>query len=544
MDSSLSKGKKVHVFFLCALAAVFALQIWKSFQGIGPQDEHCYIALGYRIVKGDALIYDEWHVTQLISLFIAPLIHLYIAIAGTMDGVVLFFRIAYVVFTMICALALYLRFRDQGLPAALAGLVYMLFTPFNIMTLSYNTMSIGFLLLSQMMRDDSSRLKSFLSGILFAWAVLNTPYLALVYIIETVLAFWKKTDASFREWGSRTLGIAVSAGLFFILLFSRASFAQILEGLPHLLDKGHTDSALILLLKGTGKLFQAFSVFLLLFALEAAAALFFRTKKEKRKAVLLAAMPVNLLSAVYVLFLRPYYPELGGHALILFSFAWTGLVAWLLFPEKIGSFEKSCFVLSAVHAFLVAVSSNVGPRSFCSMLITACSMTVLFLAECTEEEVPGRSTVFAVLFALFLLTARVTGLYDCEGILNTRITRGPLAGLIAAENEAELCDRLLADVKELNGMREDNAVFVSYNAWEYLAFEKGVATNSAYINPGFEQEWIDNQDAYYSVHPEKFPAFYYLDSTGAPYDWDGSEPFFEKLEKVKDMRCGILFIRR
>ncbi len=539
MDSNCSNRNKTDLLFFAAVIAVALLQLYKSFQGIGPIDEHCYIALGYRLVKGDALIFDEWHITQLIAVFIAPLIRLYLSVNGSMNGIVHFFRLCYIVFQTICGSALYLRFRRHGLMSMLGALCYLLFTPFHIMTLSYNTMSIGFLLLAAVCFDPESNRKNVLCGIFFACAVLNTPYLALLYGVFTVCSLRKKPPFAISSWRMVSAGAILTAIVFFAFLFSRETVSQLMIGLSHLRDKGHVDSVFILLAKGAGKLFQAFGIFLVCFLMEIFGAVLARKKQNHTLSVMQVSAALNALSAVYVMVIHPYMPELGGHALILLPFAWTGLIALLLFPMHDMQYEKIFYFLSVFHALMVAVSSNVGPRSFCSMLITACAMTLLFL----ENAMPAsfRNQLFAGAFCLMLGISRLTGVYDAEGKLNTRVSEGPLAGLYDTAEQAETAAELLVDVQEINRLPEHAVLFVSYHSWLYLATEKTAAASSAYINPGFEAEWVENQKAYALLHPSRREALCYLDESDPPYGWNGSEPFFAELTLLKPMRMGKLY---
>ena len=61
---------------------------------------------------------------------------------------ILYLRILYVIFQTAVACFVYLRLRKRERGALLVSLVYLLFTPFNIASLSYNTLGIGFALLS------------------------------------------------------------------------------------------------------------------------------------------------------------------------------------------------------------------------------------------------------------------------------------------------------------------------------------------------------------------------------------------------------------
>ena len=99
--------------FVFLLVIVLFIQYWKATRGMGINDEHFYVAEGYRFYQGDSLISDDWHIAQLISIFLSPLVALFRQFSSNNNGIVLAFRHYYIVFVSIIGIAIYVRFRDK-----------------------------------------------------------------------------------------------------------------------------------------------------------------------------------------------------------------------------------------------------------------------------------------------------------------------------------------------------------------------------------------------------------------------------------------------
>ncbi len=542
MGSNLSSSKKQNLIFAVTAAVIFVVQIFKAQRGFGSPDEHFYITLGYRLYQGDAMFFDDWHIAQMISVFLYPLVSLFIRVTGGTDGIVLYMRIMYALFTCLTGTALYIRFRKYGLYAAAASAVYMLFTPFSIMALSYNTMSVGFLILSAMLwPDDQERtLQMIFSGILFAWAVLNTPYLAVVYAALTVVMLVRKDLFSLKSWLCLTCGCAAAAVVFIGFAVSRASLTQILSGLPHLIDPSHSDSVFLLIAKNGARLAMVFTVFIVGFAAEIILAFKGRSASaEAQRKIMIMAEAVTAAAMVYVCFIVPYRSDSGGLSVITIPFAVYGLLfmLWRESDKRI----TACYILSVVHAFLIAVSSNVGPASFSCPLIFACAMTVLALRNDRGEykKIHWSALLFAVLL-VFIKTAKG---YDAPDNYRIRASGGPLAGLCDTEEHEADYLKSLSDVRMISQLDGDEAMLVTWNSWMYLALDKRIATNSTYIYFWQEEEYIEAQKDYVLQHPDKLPMYVYLDTSNAPYEMTDENAWFSSMTKLQTLDNGILYLR-
>ena len=536
-SSSLNVKKRDAVFAAVLLAAV-CLQIWKASVGMGSADEHFYTTLGYRFMKGDALFFDDWHIAQMIAFFIEPLVKLYTSLTGGTGGIIRYMRYCYIVFTALTGTVFYLRFRHSS-SAAAAACVYLLYTPLQIMALSYNTMSAGFALLALCAYPvkEENRLRLFLTGIFAAFAVINTPYLVLIYPVLCIAALRNAGWFSRRRWCWLSLGVLAAALLFVIYVGLHTGFSQVVQGLPHLIDPSHS-KGLYMIVRNVALLWRFFGIFAVLMAMEPFAAYYFRRRrKDRRELFLKAVLVINACAMLYVCFVSDYQTDLGSRGTVLFPFFMTGAVYLVLFGDR--TFRSVFFAVSVFHSLMILSSSNVGPRSYCGPLVIAVMMTVLFLSDRRELHF-WTAGVTAVLLGC-LLFSKCTDVYMGNESYDVRIKEGPLAGLKDSAAAVQRYENGLADMKELNGLEGDSAMLVTWEVWEYLALDKQIATFSTYPYFWEETEYVSAQQAYAKLHPDRYPAWIYLDRENAPYRMKPENAFFAAMESRDPLREGFLF---
>jgi hypothetical protein len=125
--------------------AVIGLTYWRLYYGIDFTDESYYVAVPFRLVLGARPFVDETAVAQqLAAILIYPFVRAYYAVAGQ-TGIVLFLRHLQFLFSLTVALAVVFALRSvlETRRAVLVGLAVVAFVPFNIHSLSYNTLGGG-----------------------------------------------------------------------------------------------------------------------------------------------------------------------------------------------------------------------------------------------------------------------------------------------------------------------------------------------------------------------------------------------------------------
>ncbi len=518
--------------------AVLLVQLWKARQGMGYSDEQFYVTIGKRFATGDRMFADDWHIAQMIGFFLTPLYELYTAVHGGTDGILLGFRHYYVTLTMFTGLMIYLRFRNEGPASILASLLYLVFTPFQIMSLSYNTMGAAAVILAMLVYPMEGRhpFRFYLCGILMACAVINTPYLIFLYLILTVIAAVRPAWFSRSAWKGITAGALTIAVIFLMILWRNGSFENFSASLVHLIDPSHQMTFPEMAIRNGGKLYLLFGFFLIVFAAELILTLVFLKDPQKEQRLRRCSFWINLCSMVYAVCVSGYQMDSGTYASLLIPLCLSGLQA-LLQKKRIDLLM--IYGVSVFYALMISLSSNVGPSSFCSPLILAGSVSCIAFSgrEWNQLLVIAVISVFAFYKCSYVFGARISG-YDAE------IEDGPLKGLLDTEEAVMQYEHRLEDIREINAMEECSSVsLVTGQSWEYLACNKRIAANSTYLYFWEKDQYTAAEDAYACLHEDRYPAYVYVDHTDSHYFYEPEDSWLDQFAFVKDMQEGKLYIR-
>jgi hypothetical protein len=192
--------------------ATLALSWLRLFYGVDFTDESFYVALAHRFALGDLPVRDEQNLTQFAGFMVAPFVKLFLWLTGGTEGIVLFMRHLHLAFTAAVGVVVFGAAR-AALPwreALLTAAVCLVFVPFNIHGVSYNTLGSGLLtvgcfLLLRAPQASSPRAMHAVSGAVHSLMALAYPPLApLVAIFLFLIA----TDTA----GGRRMAVAYLAG--------------------------------------------------------------------------------------------------------------------------------------------------------------------------------------------------------------------------------------------------------------------------------------------------------------------------------------------
>ena len=136
MDTIHSRPKKperADLLFLCFLTVLGLGLLWRCRFGFASNDEAFYLTIPYRLLQGDALLTEEWHLSQLSGLLLMPAVWFFTTLTGGTEGILLFMRCLCVITQTAAAAFLYHRLKSYSrLGAAAAALCFALFIPLGI----------------------------------------------------------------------------------------------------------------------------------------------------------------------------------------------------------------------------------------------------------------------------------------------------------------------------------------------------------------------------------------------------------------------------
>ena len=559
-------------FILLILGAVlFAL--WKCKYGFGGYDEPFYQTIPHRLTQGDALFKHEWNLSLLSSFLLYPFTWLYTTITGGTTGILLAARYAYVFAHLAVSIAIYARLRRFGFTSVIASVLYFLFTPFNIMSLSYNSMGLDLITLTGVFlatADTSKKLPIILSGVFFAGAVLCQPYVLIAYalFIFCVLINIACKKLKFRNFFTGyyfslktflyfTLGAGIMAVLFFIFLLPRTSLSEVFGNLQYMInDPMHPPMPLSTRLSyyftTIWKCTELFKYSIIGFGLLLVAMLVDK-KRFNHRGIYLALTSVVVLFAYYSLLTNLTKTNYNS---IMFPILYLGIASYILTKNKNRALMAGLFLLSVVFSFACCIASNQYFYIVSCALVAANVASIIFIGLVIKEMLTEKETeeekhillfsfekkkttksyfssskklagiIATIVMVLVILSQGCLQLivksthvfWELEPqYLTTTLYGGPADGILTSEANAQNYQAALSDLqKNFSAIKNENVLFLSNNTWAYLATDMRYGTYSAWTQGGGLETAVSRLNQYYTLNPDKIPKYVYIPKADNP----------------------------
>ena len=523
----------------CLFFAFFFLStlflLYKCKYGFAHSDEAFYLTIPYRLYLGDGLFLHEWHLSQMSAFILYPLMCFYMRVFGTTDGIFLAFRYFFTAFHTITAVLMYIKIKKADeIAASCISLIYLLYVPFGIMALSYNSMGLGCMALSLVfMNCEPRKTDLFFSGLLYAFSVLCCPYLAilfflyfLIFVLERIQR--KRIDGlalsgiCFLYWFAGVLLIAV---LFLVFVFSRMNASRLLEVLPAILnDPEHKTKSINDLIRSYVGAFVPGSLMKITDAV--AAALFIVALADKRRNIRAGIYfaVVSILIIIQLWFFSRIYVYINFLMLPL-----NLLIPFLLILPGSEIVKRRNRVLfleyvfpGVVYTMCIHCSSNqrIYVISSVSFIILLGTIQMLFTMLKNEyRSSPINKTVFPVYAAILLSTeilalgvSRYNSVFQEQGMSNQTelITQGPEKGVYASSEAFSLYNRCYDIITEL-ALPKEKVLCLSENTWLYLIFNGEIAAPSAWNSQMNGEGFLPRLKTYYNINPDKLPELIFSD---------------------------------
>ena len=531
-----------------ALLGAFGFILWKTRYGFGNVDEAFYLTIPLRLCRGDALLAHEWHISQLSSLLLYPLMRLYLLFFDGTEGIVLHFRLLYTCVHAIASVFLYFRWKRLSLHGALpAALLFMLYAPFGIMAFSYNSLGILCMTLALTLIVTAKHAKGWqqlAAGVLFAGAVLCCPALAAVWalyaagvllcrIVPALRRRTRETLLSGMPFARVTAGCALLLAALAAQVLTRASMDQVLRSLPFILqDPEHPAGSLGIHLSWTlqglmGRTDGMTGLSALFGAVLLAAAL---DRKKKWAPVWWLC---GCADAVGLMVLS--LPQNQLINAIAFPLALLAPLSLLLVRERRMKTLFFAFWLPAMlYAFCIAAISNqtylaaqtgLIVASACALLMAGMTTAALYRREENVWYQAPRRAALAVCFVLLCGSfLGVEGYRRCERVFwedgiasqTALIASGPEAGLMVTPAMRNYYEAVQADMENIRAEHGDaeSAAILTSGTWYYLFLPWEYGTYSAWPS-GSGEQITERLLAYWDISPEKQPDLILVDRTQA-----------------------------
>ncbi|MBR5428626.1 MAG: hypothetical protein IK118_09785 [Clostridia bacterium] len=252
-DKTKFRPTKTDAAALAAFVLLAATLLIGAFYADLIPDEAYYYTIPKRLAEGDHLFLEVWQMSQLVGVLLILPYRLFVAVTGSTEGVILFMRLLFVAIDLAFFIYFYLKLRDRKIWGVLAALFFCADQPLGMLTLNYYNIGLIFpaavgMILFLEKKDRISAPKLVGAGILFAFAVLNDPGLALVYALFTLAVLIREIGrkkgkdlfASFsfvidrRVWLWLTGGVALTAAAFLIWFQATSGVQNVLANLDGL----------------------------------------------------------------------------------------------------------------------------------------------------------------------------------------------------------------------------------------------------------------------------------------------------------------------
>ena len=134
--------KTIYICYLIFIAVACISFIVTNFS----YDAEYQLAMAYRMIKGDSMITQMWEPYQTSAFLCAIIMKCYLIITGTTTGIVLFTQLAGFCIRAGISLYLYWMIKDHTgkLPALIAGIMYLLISPKDLLVPEFSNMQLWF----------------------------------------------------------------------------------------------------------------------------------------------------------------------------------------------------------------------------------------------------------------------------------------------------------------------------------------------------------------------------------------------------------------
>lgn len=492
------------------------LLIWRSFFGINFSDEPFYFALAKRFAQGDGLLVDEWFPTQLIGALLVPFYRIYIAIVGSVDGIILTARILYVISSGLIAVYMLYVMKKQEESCGysiLVTLAFMLYVRAGMGTFSYYSVGLeSFVLFIFLIRHgkilENGKFFYILAGISFSISVLCMPHMVLLFVV-LLLAYICRRRESFLEKniGSFLLGILMSAAIF--LLVYGSQILNGLENIPYILaDPEHQETAWMNVTE-TVK-YMCFTYLKFTWPLYLLTMIGGVMLKKKGK-ILRKWTGVYSIIVYAEFFLQAVYSRTFFEGGIVFAVLLLAIQIWLAdVNTESNHSDREYLILGVGFGLIWSMGSNVGIRVLNMGVLIADIWALKILVTDMKNHgkyyrVMARASI-TVMFAVICLN-RFVDVYRDNVVwqLNTKVNSGSFKGIYTTAHRAQEYETAVADIRQYTG-EEDRLAVQEVNPWVYLESSARCGSYSVW----YVDYTDERNDAYYRKYEKNMPTAIYL----------------------------------
>ncbi len=543
------------------MVAILAIHLLCLF---GPEhfaDESFHPTIPLRLINGDSLVTDEWHLTQFSSLFLYLPVRLWLSIKGSTEGIILFLRCFYLFIHTAVSVGIYIFFRKHKGWSVAAALMFYSQVPLRFMTANYHSLLALFLLLLTIalfsLWKEEKTSTYLLAGFSYGCCCICNPFECLIFPFYTIVCIaqsakqkQRKTKKKYnvkkdvkievyhkyftaKAFSKFFAGICVAAVISVLFFFGTGgTLPGLFNNIPNLLtDKGH-DIFSLPIQAFANKIFLTFNhinaiSFKLFFVLPVYCLTILIDKRRKEQKHKLIYIVLSLILSVF------FTAGVTVGALnssrcfaISLPFAIVSTVCYILTENK----NKPLFYCMWLPGVIATIIQYLASDMHLSVMwvLTISNLAGIFfvkdfIAEFslpqkdagTKNSVKLHKTCTLLLcMAICLQIALQCGLYMTGKVVEpgfVKLDKGPYKGIYMTEQAVNLNKSTMDDLDAIKERTEqsDYVLIISEFSWMYMYVDRPFATYSSW-QPFVETNRLRD---YYKQYPEKIPEYIYVGFT-------------------------------
>lgn len=169
-------------------------------------DEVTYVATGDMFRRGAIFLKDNWYILQFIAVFMTPIVRCYEAVNGSLEGVVFFVRVVFILIQSLVAFLSYLEFKHHvsNRTATIAAIVIYSYVPY-MYSIHYRTVAnwclLGCVVLLLSFYRKPAFWKSVLLGLFISGAsvAFETAAIVIIPVSIALIQLCRDKDSSKRD---------------------------------------------------------------------------------------------------------------------------------------------------------------------------------------------------------------------------------------------------------------------------------------------------------------------------------------------------------
>lgn len=560
----MKKLEKQNVFFWVCFFVCMGIFLWRCTFSINYYDEPYGIAVIWRYFKGGAILAEDWHPSQQLTAWILwPLYSFWYAVLGGNDGIILGFRISYILFQGLIVIYCYYRLRKYNYYAVAAVLLYMFSTHNNMTTLNYNTIGIGMLMLLLTTLYTEERHYSwtyYWCGVIFAIMVLAQPYSILIFglwgIAVCLINIIRKYEEvpqvlQLRNYLYVSLGALIVLMIFLVIVFSRAEINNVFTGIHYNLnDPEHQMDIQYKITKYFERFYRYYKFQIISIGISAIVGLIKQMRKSE--VIRLCCLILSTIAFIYTMI---YHGVLSDYVPIDFMsvpMAFYGISAFAISRRKNWKLFFSWMLPGIFYTFCVQLATDTGILAVSAATIVASAGGMLLLAEYLREEKKYISSQLyrGMVIVLVMINIMQTGLFLYQRIYYTwwsedvplcteTVQLGPAKGIKTSKEDLLWYENTLNEIDELKLTEDDRLLILEHASWLYLYADVPVATYSFWTVG--EENYLKE---YYEIYEEKIPTVVYVSEVDGAKEKSYIKVFQENGYTLKEYDSGNIFLTK